>query len=64
LVAVGGNPAPTVDPILTAKIAQVRANYAAREEALELEQERIELEMELGLMNELASLQTAHQAAI
>jgi hypothetical protein len=64
LIAVGGTPAPTVDPVLAAKIAQVRANYAAREEALELEQERIELEMELGLMNELASLQTAHQAAI
>jgi hypothetical protein len=56
LVAVGVTPAPTFDPILAAKIAQVRANYAAREEALELEQERIELEMELGLMNELASL--------
>jgi hypothetical protein len=31
---------------------------------MELEEERIELEMELGLMNELSSLQAAHQAAI
>jgi hypothetical protein len=31
---------------------------------MELEEDRIELEMELGLMAELASLQTAHQAAI
>jgi len=56
LVAVGGTPATTVDPVLAAKLAQAQANYAARQAAMELEEERIELEMELGLMNELASL--------
>jgi hypothetical protein len=64
LVAVGGTPATPIDPVLAAKIAQAQANYAAKQQAMELEQERIELEMELGLMNELSSLQAAHQAAI
>jgi hypothetical protein len=31
LVAVGGTPAATIDPILAGKIAQAQANYAARQ---------------------------------